>query len=378
MPSIGIYLALAAGIESIYLKHQRGFILTVCGIIGLFTILVWFRNYEWKDAFTLYKSAVKNNPLSAVAHNNLGIAYLDINLLDAAEREFKKTLSLSNSVDAQINSLINLANIYSRQNKFEEAKQKLDEALKIKPNFAAIYQTYGFIYKQQGEIERAEKIWKEGLSFNTKTTGILDNLGLLYLEENKIAEAKICFQKAIQVNPDSYLAYFGLGQILEQESNIDQAISHYKKSVELNPSDSILHYAIGRLYARQSNPKALYYLKESLKLNPAIAEGHNDLAVLYASNGAAEIRPGQGTRPKGAFLRISGRKRVLETYRDRRGGKRGKKLVVRILLAPLFGEHTLIKALLGKVLELSGNLKDLGGIQELIVFVGNHPDMHPQ
>lgn len=283
LPGIGIYLALAAGMESIYLKYQRKFILTACGIIGLFTILVWSRNYEWKDAFTLYKSAVKNNPLSAVAHNNLGIAYLDINLFDAAEREFKKTLSLSNSVDAQINSLINLANIYSRQNKFEEAKQRLDEALKIKPNFAAIYQTYGFIYKQQGEVEKAEKIWTKGLSFNTKTTGILDNLGLLYLEENKLLEAKICFQKAIQVNPDSYLAYFGLGQILEQESNIDQAISRYKKSVELNPSGSILHYAIGRLYARRSNPKALYYLKEAIKLNPAIAEAQNDLAVLYAS-----------------------------------------------------------------------------------------------
>lgn len=103
----------------------------------------------------------KNNPLSAVAHNNLGIAYLDINLLDAAEREFKKTLSLSNSVDAQINSLINLANIYSRQNKFEEARQKLDKALKIKPNFAAIYQTYGFIYKQQGEIEGLKRYGKK-------------------------------------------------------------------------------------------------------------------------------------------------------------------------------------------------------------------------
>ena len=283
LPSMGIYLTLVSALELFYVKSARKFIISACGIIGLFTALVWLRNYEWKDALTLYKAAARKNPRSAVAHNNLGIAYLNINLFDAAEREFKETMSLSNSVDTDINSLINLANIYSRQNKFEEARQKLDKALKIKPNFAAIYQTYGFIYKQRGEVKKAEEIWKEGLNFNPKTTDILNNLGLLYLEENKISEAKIYFQKAIQANPDSYLAYFGLGQISERESNIEGAIKYYKKSVELNPAEANSYYAIGRSYAQQLNSKALYYLKEAVRLNPSLAEAHNDLAVLYAS-----------------------------------------------------------------------------------------------
>lgn len=283
MSSIGVYFILAELLEKFYLKFRCCSIYTACGIIGIFTILVWFRNYEWKDAFIFYKFEVKNNPSSGFAHANLGLEYLNNGLFDAAEKEFKKAMSLSQSIDININSLINLANVYCKQNKYEGAKHALDQALAIKPDFAEIYQTYGYIYKLENKLAKAEEIWKKGLYFNPRSSGILDNLGLLYIAEGKLKEAKEYLLLSLRYAPDNYFINLTMGQLFEEESNIVEAIKYYRKSVELNFSEPMSHYMLGSLYAKQLNPKALYCLKEAIRLNPRFVEAHNNLAVLYAS-----------------------------------------------------------------------------------------------
>ena len=50
--------------------HSRYFLFLGSGILGIFIILVWFRNYEWKNSLTLYKYTVKRSPRSAVARTS--------------------------------------------------------------------------------------------------------------------------------------------------------------------------------------------------------------------------------------------------------------------------------------------------------------------
>lgn len=283
MPSIGIYLILAQTVERLYLNNRRYFINVAAGILSIFIVLVWFRNYEWKDSLTLYKTAVKRDPASAVAHNNLGIEYSKIGLTEAAESEYKKALSLSNSADVQVNCRINLAHIYANKQRFKEALEELNNALKIKSRYSLIYQAYGVIYNQMNEKDKAEEIWKKGLTFNPKASGLLDNLGIMCLEKEKIKEARGYFEAAIKFKPDDPLAYFGLGRVLETESDIESAIKAYEKAVRLNPSHSSSHYSLGLLYAKRLDRRALWHFKEAVRLNPRFAEAEYNLAVFYAS-----------------------------------------------------------------------------------------------
>lgn len=282
LPSIGIYCILAGSLELPYLKFNRKFRILGLGIISMCTLLVWARNCEWRDNLALYACAVRDDPASAVAHSNLGIEYSRIGLEDAAEAEYKKALSLSNSADVQINCRMNLALLYAKEERFKGALEEVHKALEINPNYPTIYQTYGAIYFEMGQKEKAGEIWNQGLSLSPNSPGILNNLGILSLERNDLKDAWGYFQAAIKTSPDDFFAYFKLGQISERE-DIQSAIRYYNKSVRLNPDYALSHYNLGKLYITQLNPRALYHLKETIRLNPLLSEAHNDLAVFYAS-----------------------------------------------------------------------------------------------
>ncbi|MDD5729539.1 MAG: tetratricopeptide repeat protein [Candidatus Omnitrophica bacterium] len=283
LPGMGIYLALSGVLAHFYLKFRRKLLFAAFAVLSVFTLLVWFRNYEWKDALTLYKRAVERDPGSALAHNNLGIEYARIEMSEQAQKEFKKALSLSNAVDVQLNSRINLARIYSNQKKFKEAIEELNRAIEIKPSYSATYQGLGVVYTQMDDDEKAEAAWKAGLSFNPQAAGILENLGILYFKRGKLAEAEHYFKEAIRFQPKTYSSYFGLGQIYEQQQDPADAIKAYEKSLEFNPAFALSHYSLGTLYAQRQDKRALWHLKEAVRLKPDFADAHNNLAVLYAS-----------------------------------------------------------------------------------------------
>ena len=283
LPSVGIYIILASILLPFYSKFRRQFIYASAGFIGVFTILVWFRNYEWRDSFSLWKVTVKYSPYSATAHNNLGIEYGRKELNAEAEEEFHKALSLTTSKDVHLMARQNLAELYSAQGKFQEALEQINMAIAIQPDYYYVYYILGHIYFKQLNNQEAERAWLKGLTINSLSADLQASLGMLYLQENRLKDAKDYFQAAIRSDPDVYLSYFGLGQVLQQESDIDGAIKFYRKSLILNPTYALSHYALGNAYALKRDPRALWHLKEAIKLKPDFASAHNDLAVLYVS-----------------------------------------------------------------------------------------------
>jgi len=283
LPSFGLYLIIASLTGNLYLKYRRKFIYLACGLLGVFTILVCFRNHEWRDAFSLWQATAKNSPSSATAHNNLGIEYAQRGLTIEAKEEFNQALSLSKDKSVHLMVRQNLAGIYLAEGKFQDAIEQLNEAIRIHPNYYFIYHLLGNVYIKQGKTEEAEKAWVKGLSVNPLSSDIQEDFGFLYLQQNRLKEAKDYFQKAIRSDPDAYLAYFGLGQVLELESDIEGAIKDYLKSLRLKPNYAYSYYRLGRLYVQKADRRALRYLKEAVILAPDYAVAHNDLAVFYDS-----------------------------------------------------------------------------------------------
>lgn len=283
LPSLGIYFILAAVMERYFLLGRRKFIIAAAGILCVFALLSWFRNNDWKSNYSIYKSVLKISPDSAVAHNNLGIEYAKMGRAEAAEKEFKASLTLSNNIEVQVNGRINLAKIYSYQKKFDQALNEINSALKIKPNFAEIHRTWGEILINMGREKEAEKVWTNGLALNPQEVGILDSLGTLCVIQKRFGEAKDYFQAAIKYNPDYSVPYFALARTWEEEGNIDEAIKAYERTVDIDPASVLSHYALGTIYAQRLDKRALWHLREAARLAPNFAEAQNNLAILYAS-----------------------------------------------------------------------------------------------
>lgn len=285
LPSFGIYLILAVTLKKFYVKFKRKFYIAATGILCLFTILVWFRNYEYKDARAFWKKSAESDPSSPIAHYNLGVIYNDIGLYPEAEEELKKALSLSPAyADNAVKGVAeNLANTYRLQKKFNEALAQINKIIESGIYNFGTYQCLGTIYLDMRDEEKAEEAWKKGLSLNPISAGLLYNLGLLYLQKSQFSKAKEFFRQAIEYNPDLYYAHYSMGYILDGEGQIDSAIKFYEKSVHLEPRLVNAHYRLGTLYTKKSDPRALWELKETTRLDPNFTEAHINLAVLYSS-----------------------------------------------------------------------------------------------
>lgn len=285
LPGFGIYLILAVMFKRIYEKFRLRFTIVTIGVLCLFILLVWFRNYEYKDELTFWRKSLKVDPSSPIAHHNLGIVYNYMGLYTEAEEELKKALSLAPPYadNAVKNVAENLANTYRLQKRFEEALAQLNKIVESGLYNFGTYQNLGAIYLDMKDEEKAEEAWRKGLELNPKSSGLLYNLGLLYLRKSQLHKAKELFQKAIQYDPDFYQTYYSLGYIFGEEGQIDLAIKTYKKYIQFDPKFANAHYCLSRLYAKKSDPRALWELKETIRLAPNFAEGHINLAVLYSS-----------------------------------------------------------------------------------------------
>lgn len=285
LPSFGVYLILAALTKDLFLKFKRKFIISAVGIICLFTILVWFRNYEYKDEYTFWRSALAADPSSPIAHYNVGMVYMNMGLYPEAEAKFKKSLELApkNAANLFKNIRENTATVYRMQGKYKESLALFLKNIESGLYNFGTYQNLGVLYQEMKDDKKAEEAWRKGLGLNPKSSGILYNLARLYTRKKAFTKAKEYFQQAIDVNPDFFAVYFGLGNVLEEEGEIDAAIKAYAKAASLKPNFVDVHYRLGTLYAQRSNPKALFEFRITIRLAPDFAEAHNNLAVLYAS-----------------------------------------------------------------------------------------------
>lgn len=285
LPGFGIYLILAVMFKKLYEKFRLRFMIVTIGMLCLFTLLVWFRNYEYSDELTFWRKSLEVDPSSPIAHHNLGLLYNDIGLYPEAEEKLKKTLSLAPAYADNLTKSVaeNLANTYRLQKKFNEALAQINKTIESGLYNFGTYQSLGAIYLDMKDDEKAQEAWKKGLQLNPKSSGLLYNLGLLYLRKSQLPEAKEFFHKALHYDPDLYYAHYSLGYVLEEEGQTDAAIKAYKKAVNLEPNLAKAHYRLGTLYTKKSDPRALWELKETIRLAPNFAEGHINLAVLYSS-----------------------------------------------------------------------------------------------
>ncbi|MBU1134521.1 MAG: tetratricopeptide repeat protein, partial [Candidatus Omnitrophica bacterium] len=284
LPSVGIYIVLAVILNNLYLKRKKYFLYMGAGVISLFSLLTFLRNYEYKDAVLFWEISAKRNPKSGTIHNNLGLEYLRRGLNRKAEEEFKKGINLAERIESIINGKINLASIYTTQKKYTLAIELIEDCLnsrKLPPQGA--YQTLGVIYMEMGKDKEAIEAWEKELKLYSGSTETYLNLGISYFNKGEIPKAKVLFQRATEIGPEHYAGYYGLAQVLEKESRVKEAINMYQAALTLNPTDPYSHYFLGAIYAELGDNKALYEFRKAIELKPDYAPAHNDLAVLYAS-----------------------------------------------------------------------------------------------
>lgn len=150
------------------------------------------------------------------------------------------TLALAGSRTSPdtLNNHLNLANLYAKQGRYEDAVRELHATLAIEPSYAKAYNNLGYVYAQMGQFNEAMKAYQAGLKVNPTMWEIHDNLAGLYTALKMYDKALEHEQLAMQYSKNNIDLYLHLGIIYMQMDDRAKAKEAFRKVLGFDPKNS--------------------------------------------------------------------------------------------------------------------------------------------
>lgn len=152
-----------------------------------------------------------------------------------------------------------LASIYTRLRRWQEASEAIDQAeqLSTKPDdkfYIAFLR--GTLFERQKLYDQAEAEFRKALALDPNNSMTLNYLGYMLADHGmKLEEALALIKKAVELDPQNYAyldslgwAYFKLGQYNVAETDL-------RKAVERNSMDATVHDHLGEVYEKTGRLK---------------------------------------------------------------------------------------------------------------------------
>jgi len=263
LPQIGLYLLVAwGGMELFHLWRRSREVLAAAAVLVVMALTTrsYLQTSCWRDTETLWKHAIASTSNNYIAHTNL-------------------------------------AQTLTHSGRFAEAIAECQEALKIKPDFAAAHNNLGVALlrnKQSGDgalghdgaVDEAIEQYRKALQINPDFTQAHKNLGIVFLRKGQMDEAIAQFQKTLELEPNDAQAEFSLGSAFLQRREVDEAIAHYQKAVEIRPDYAEARNYLGNAFVAEGKySEAIANYAAAVRIRPNYSEAHHNMGCVLATIG---------------------------------------------------------------------------------------------
>ena len=180
------------------------------------------------------------------------------------------------------------------------AKQLLEEAIAIDPEFSAAYSflgschlfdaIYGWSKLPPKSIKRAFELAQKALSLDDSLSQPYVVISKIYVYKRKYEKAIAEAQQAVEISPNAAFAVSNLGWILRCAGRPEEGIPLLKKAIRLNPISHVTEFdVLGRAYFLAGRyEEAIAEYKTAVKVDPDYRDAHVGLASIYAILGREE------------------------------------------------------------------------------------------
>lgn len=163
------------------------------------TALMFNRHLD--AAIAEFQEALRIDPKFTEAKNNLGTAYLLKGDLERARATFNDVLRDPFYATPQF-AYFNLAKIYEREGKNDEAIAEYKRALDIDRDYVDAHNSLGILYLRQKRADLAIEEFTEATRLNPKVALYQRNLGVAYVEAGKGQKARRAFERVLELERD--------------------------------------------------------------------------------------------------------------------------------------------------------------------------------
>jgi hypothetical protein len=162
-------------------------------------VAAWTRSEIYRSDLTLFRAAVRTNPRSEIARNNLGMALYNRGRIDEAEREYQEALRL---IPKSVPPLANLGVLYEKRGDLPRARRTFEEVLRLSPTHAI--SAVHLARMQRAEGDRAGAVHRLDALFAAggENYEALVERADLWMEEGHPEKAVPLLERAVRTFPD--------------------------------------------------------------------------------------------------------------------------------------------------------------------------------
>ena len=203
IPSIGLawlFGLLCAGAAARLPERARkaaaGAVLLLLVALG---VAAWARSGIYRSDLTLFRAAVRTNPRSEIARNNLGMALYNRGRIAEAEREYDEALRL---IPQSVPPLANLGVLYEKRGERARARKTFEEVLRLSPTHAISAVHLARMQRADGDRAGAGRRLDALFAAGGENYEALVERADLWLEDGHPEKAIPLLERAVRTFPD--------------------------------------------------------------------------------------------------------------------------------------------------------------------------------
>jgi len=263
------------------------------------------------EARQLFERAVAKDPKFAMAHYNLALASpnakattehlnhavalsesasegerLTILIFQAANNgdpakslEYSKQLVAEYPEDERAHLILGNSHFFGQQD-YENARDELQKAIDVEPDFSPAYNMLGYAHSALGGYGESEQAFKKYIELVPNDPNPYDSYGELLMKTGRFDESIAQYRKALSLDPHFVASHFGIAADLLYQGKHDQAIAEAQKLDAAGQNDGDRRFALftkALVYADQGRTNAA--LKE-IEKQYALAARIGDTATM--------------------------------------------------------------------------------------------------
>lgn len=258
--------------EKINKKLQKSFL--IWSILGAAYAAIG-ELLQAKNAFT---NAIKVNPNSAEAINNLAVVLQRLNEYEDAVEHYRRAALLDSS---HIESRSNLASLFVEKNFLADAEVIYRQVLRIDPNHTETILKLAILKRRQGKKSISVNLLRKLIVTNPTFCDGFFELASVLQSVGRIDYAVSAYQRGLEIDSSKPQPWFNLGVTLEAGGDFTSAINAYETALSIESSyiEPLNNLAAVHIKLHKYD-RATIYCRRAIEISP------ND-AVLYFNLGCA-------------------------------------------------------------------------------------------
>jgi Flp pilus assembly protein TadD len=167
------------------------------------------------------------------------------------------------------------------EGKVNEAVASLEKIVEADPTNATMQYNLGIAYERRDQYEKARQRYEEAIKLKPDFGPAFLSIGNSFMAQKNYTDAITPLTKAVELLPQSYEAAYNLGACYSNSGNYAEAEGAYKKAIAINPKDPVVHQQLGMALLGQSKKEeAKLEFQKYLELNPNAADKADILELI--------------------------------------------------------------------------------------------------